>query len=38
MVSPGRDAFWNPRMVAFFLGPTRRVISSQGATVKELEE
>ena len=36
--SPGRDAFWNPHMAAVFLGPTRRVTSSQGATVKELEE
>ena len=35
---PGRDAFWNPCMVAVFLGPTRRAISSQGTTVKELEE
>ena len=35
---PGRDAFWNPCMAAVFLGPTRRAISSQGATVKELEE
>ena len=30
--SPGRDAFCNPHMVAVFLGPTRRAISSQGAT------
>ena len=36
--SPGRGAFWNPRMVAVFLGPARRAISSQGTTVKELEE
>ena len=36
--SPGRDAFWNPCMAAVFLGPTRRVISSQGTTVEELEE
>ena len=35
---PGRGAFQNPHMVAVFLGPARRVISSQGATVKELEE
>ena len=26
--SPGRDAFQNPCMVAVFLGPTRRAISS----------
>ena len=25
-------------MVAVFLGPTRRAISSQGATVEELED
>ena len=36
--SPGRGAFWNPCMVAVFLGPARRVISSQGTIVKELEE
>ena len=36
--SPGRDAFWNPGLAAVFLGPTRRAISSPGATVKELEE
>ena len=36
--SSGRDAFQNPRMVAVFLGPTRRVISSQGTTVEELED
>ena len=35
---PGRDAFWNPHMVVVLSGPTRRAISSQGATVKELEE
>ena len=35
---PGRDAFWNPHMVAVFLGLTRRAISGRGATVKELEE
>ena len=35
---PGRDAFQNPHMVAVFLGPTRRVISGQGTTVKEIEE
>ena len=35
---PGRDAFQNPHMVAVLLGPTRRAIGSQGATVKELEE
>ena len=35
---PGRDAFWNPCMVAVLLGSTRRVISSQGTTVKELKE
>ena len=34
----GRGAFQNPHMVAVFLGPARRVISSQGTTVKELEE
>ena len=37
-VLPGRDAFWNPGMVAVLLGPARRVISSQGTIVKELEE
>ena len=37
-VSPGRDAFQNPHMVAVFLGPTRRVISSQGTTVVELKD
>ena len=36
--SPGRGAFWNPHMVAVFLGPARRAISGQGTTVKELEE
>ena len=36
--SPGRDAFQNPCMAAVFSGPTRRAISIQGATVKELEE
>ena len=36
--SPGRDAFQNPSMAAVFLGPTRRVISSQCTTVKEIEE
>ena len=36
--SPGRDAFQSPHMVAVFSGPTRRVISSQGTTVKELED
>ena len=30
----GRDAFQNPHMAAVFLGSTRRVISSQGTTVK----
>ena len=35
---PGRGAFQNPRMAAVFLGPTRRAISSQATTVKELEE
>ena len=35
---PGRDAFQNPCMVAILLGPTRREISGQGTTVKELEE
>ena len=35
---PGRDAFWNPHMVAVLSGPARRVISGQGAIVKELEE
>ena len=35
---PGRDAFQNSRMAAVFLGPTRRVISSQGTTVKGLED
>ena len=33
---PGMDVFQNPRMVAVSLGPIRRVISSQGITVKEL--
>ena len=37
-VSPGRGAFWYPHMAAVFLGPARRVFSSQGTTVKELEE
>ena len=37
-VSPERDAFWSPCMAAIFLGPTRRMISGQGATVEELEE
>ena len=36
--SPGRDAFQNPCMAAVFLGPTKMVISSQGATVEELED
>ena len=36
--SPGRDALQNPHMVAVFLGPTRRAISSQGTTVEELED
>ena len=36
--SPERDAFQNPLMAAVFLGPTRRVLSSQSTTVKELEE
>ena len=36
--SPGRGAFQNPCMAAVFSGPARRVISSQGTTVKELEE
>ena len=36
--SPGRGAFWNDCMVAVFLGPARRMISGQGATVKELGE
>ena len=36
--SPGRDAFQNPHMAAVFLGPTGRAISSQGTTVKELED
>ena len=36
--SLGRGAIWNLCMVVDFLEPTRRVISSQGATVKELEE
>ena len=36
--SPGKGAFHNPHMVAVFLGPARRVISSQGTTVKDLEE
>ena len=35
---PGRGAFWNPHMVAVLSGPARRVISDQGAIVKELEE
>ena len=35
---PGRDAFQNPHMAAVLLGPTRRAISGQGTTVKELEE
>ena len=37
-VSPGKDAFWNPHMAPVFSEPTRRVISSQGATVEELED
>ena len=37
-VSPGRGAFQNPCMAAVLLEPARRVISSQGAIVKELEE
>ena len=36
--SPGRGAFQNPHMAAVFSGPVRRVIRSQGTTVKELEE
>ena len=32
-----RSAFWNPNMVAVLSGPARRVISDQGAIVKELE-
>ena len=36
--SSGRDAYWNPCMVAIFLGPTRRAISHQGMTVEELED
>ena len=35
--SPRRSAFWNPHMVAVLSGPARRVISDQGAIVKELE-
>ena len=35
---PGRDAFQNPHMAAVLSGPTRRAISGQGATVKELGE
>ena len=34
----GRDAFQNLHMAAVFSGPAKRVISSQGTTVKELEE
>ena len=34
---PGRSAFQNPHMVAVLSGPARRVISDQGAIVKELE-
>ena len=36
--SPVRDAFWNLHMAAVFLGPTRKAISCQGATVEELED
>ena len=35
--SPRRSAFQNPHMVAVLSGPARRVISDQGAIVKELE-
>ena len=34
---PGGDNFWNPHMTAVFSGSTR-VVSYQGATMKELEE
>ena len=36
--SPGRGAFQNPHMVAVLLGLARRVVSGQGAIVKELED
>ena len=36
--SPRRSAFQNPHMVAVLSGPARRVISDQGAIVKEQEE
>ena len=35
---PSRSAFQNPLMVAVLSGPARRVISDQGAIVKDLEE
>ena len=35
---PGRDTFQNPCMVAVLSGSTRRAVSYQGATVKELKE
>ena len=35
---PGRGAFLNPHMATVLSGPARRVISDQGAIVKELEE
>ena len=35
---PGRDNFQNPCMAAVLSGSTRRAVSNQGATVKELEE
>ena len=36
--SPGRDAYWNPHMVAVFSVPMRRAISHQGMIVEELED
>ena len=35
--SPGRSAFENPHMGAVLSGPAKRVISDQGAIVKELD-
>ena len=36
--SPRRGAFWNPHMADVLSGPARRMISGQGAIVKELQE
>ena len=35
---PGRDTFHNPCMVAVLSGSTRKGVSYQGATLKDLEE